>query len=82
MKKIGLKGVVNVFSIDCDAIDTNNVLDIHRYLMKKTWCKIMSGFIKWLLIRLLTSVINASNHRKCVSLNNQHAMSHAYSFTL
>ena len=36
MKKIGLKGVVNVFSIDCDTIDTNNVLDIHRYLMKKT----------------------------------------------
>ena len=78
MKKMRLKGVVNVFSIDCDTIDTNNVLDIHRHLMKKTWCKIMSGFIKKMLIRLLTSVINASNHRKCVSLNNQHGMSHAY----
>ena len=38
----------------------------------------MSGFIKKMLIRLLTSVINASNHRKYVSLNNQHGMSHAY----
>ena len=36
MKKIGLKGVVKVFSADYNAIDTNDILDIHIYLMKET----------------------------------------------
>ena len=36
MKKIGLKGIVKVFSIDYNANDTNDILDIHRYLTKKT----------------------------------------------
>ena len=31
----------------------------------------MFGFIKNMFIKLLTSVVNASNHKKCVSLNNQ-----------
>ena len=35
MKKTGLKGTVKVFSIDYNAIDTNDILDIHRYLMEK-----------------------------------------------
>ena len=35
MKEKGLKGVVNVFSVDYNAIDTNGILDIHGYLMKK-----------------------------------------------
>ena len=37
-KKTGLKGSVQVFSVDYNAIlgcDTNDILDIHRYLMKK-----------------------------------------------
>ena len=29
------------------------------------------GFIKNMFIGLLTSVVNASNHTNCVSLNNQ-----------
>ena len=44
-KKTGLKGSVNFFSVDFDAVDTNNILDIHRYLMKKTKYK-MLGLIK------------------------------------
>ena len=36
MKKTGLKGVVTFFSVDCNPMDTNNILDIHKYLMKKT----------------------------------------------
>ena len=36
MKKTGLKGVVKFFSVDYNPIDTNDILDIHRYLMKKT----------------------------------------------
>ena len=29
-KKTGLKGTVKVFSVDYSAIDTNDILDIHR----------------------------------------------------
>ena len=35
MKKIGLKGVAKFFSVDFSLIDTNDILDIHKYLMKK-----------------------------------------------
>ena len=35
-KKAGLKGTVKVFSVDYNAIDTNNDLDFQRYLMKET----------------------------------------------
>ena len=34
----------------------------------------MFGFIKKTFIGLLTSVVNASNHTKCVSLNNDQCM--------
>ena len=33
MKKTGLVAVVNFFSVDFNPIDTNDILDIHRYLM-------------------------------------------------
>ena len=33
-KKTGLKGTVIFFSFDFSAIDSNDILDIHRYLMK------------------------------------------------
>ena len=36
MKKTGFKGSVKFFSVDFNPIDTNNILDIHRYLMKAT----------------------------------------------
>ena len=35
MKKTGLKGIVKVFSVDYNAIDTSDILDIHRYLTKE-----------------------------------------------
>ena len=35
MKKIGLNGYVYDFSIDYDAIAVNDILEIHKYLMKK-----------------------------------------------
>ena len=34
MKKTGLKGNVNFFSVDFNPININFILDIHRYLMK------------------------------------------------
>ena len=35
MTKTGLKGVVKFFYVDFNLIDTNDILDIHRYLMKR-----------------------------------------------
>ena len=35
-KKTGLRGVAIFLSVDFNPIDTNNILDIHKYLMKKT----------------------------------------------
>ena len=35
-KKTGLIGVVKVFFVDFNVIDTSDILDIHRYLMKET----------------------------------------------
>ena len=35
LKKAGLKGVVQFFSVDFNPIDTNDILDIHKYLMKQ-----------------------------------------------
>ena len=36
LKKTGFKGSVKVFSVDYNAIDTSNILDIHRFVMKET----------------------------------------------
>ena len=36
MKKAGLKEVANFFSVDFNRIDNNYILDIHKYLMKRT----------------------------------------------
>ena len=35
MKNTGLKGYVYDFSVDYDAIAVSDILDIHKYLMKK-----------------------------------------------
>ena len=35
MKKTGLQGYVYDFSVDYDAIAVSDILDIHKYLMKK-----------------------------------------------
>ena len=35
MKKSGLNGYVYDFSVDYDAISVDDILDVHRYLMKK-----------------------------------------------
>ena len=34
MKKIGLKGIAKIFSVDFNPFDTNDISDIHGYLMK------------------------------------------------
>ena len=39
--------------------------------MKNTWYKIIFRLIKKIFMGLLISILNASNHTKCVSLNRQ-----------
>ena len=36
MKKTGFNGYVNDFSVDYDATDVDDIVDIHKYLMKKS----------------------------------------------
>ena len=61
-------------SVGFNPIETNNILDIHKYLMKRTWHKIVFGLIKEIFIGLLIGLVNGSNHIKCVSLSNQKCM--------
>ena len=35
MKKYGLKGIVNFFYVDFNPIDTNDILDTYKNLMRK-----------------------------------------------
>ena len=56
-KKTGLKKVVNFFSVDSNPIDNNDILGIHKYLMKRTWYKIMFVLIKKVFIGLLSSIV-------------------------
>ena len=64
MKKKRSKGIVQFFSVNFNPIDTTDVLDIHKYLMKKTWYKkIMFGLIKKMFIGLLTDLIIQSTFR-------------------
>ena len=39
MKKAGLNGYVYEFSVDYNIIDTSNIINIHKYLMKKNYIK-------------------------------------------
>ena len=73
-KKIELKGIVNFFSVDFNLIDTNDTLDIHRYLMKGKQYKIMFGIIKRHFIAVLSNIVRKSNHTKCPLLSNQKCM--------
>ena len=71
MTKTVLKRVVKFFPADFNPIETSNILDICKYLMKKTWSKIMFGLSKKIFIVLLSNIVNGFNHTKCVSLRNR-----------
>ena len=38
MKKTGLNGMVYDFSVIYETIDISNIINIHKYLMKKQYC--------------------------------------------
>ena len=52
MKRSGLKGIVKVFSVDFNSIDTNNILDILKCLLKRKWYETMFGLVKEIFIGL------------------------------
>ena len=46
MKKVGLKRSVKFFSVDYNPVDTNDILDIRKYLMEGKVYKTMFRIIK------------------------------------
>ena len=55
------------FSVEFKTFDTSNMINIHKHLVKKhkALYKIF-GLIKKMFTGLLTGLLNASNHVKCV----------------
>ena len=74
LKKIGLDWYVYDFSVDYRAFDTSNIIDIHKYIMWKTWYEIKFGLIKKTFMGLLINIVNTSIHTKCISLSNQNCV--------
>ena len=63
-EKAGLKRIENFCFIEFNATATNNILDIHKYLMKRKLYKTVFGLIKEIFIGLLTGGVGASNDWK------------------
>ena len=62
------------FSVDYKAFDVTDITNIHKYFMKKhdtKWCLCK---LQKIFVRLLTSILSASNHTKCVLLSNDKCM--------
>ena len=70
-KRTGLKASATFFSVDINPIDTNDILDSHKYLMKKSVYKTIFELIEKIFMGLLTRTVNASNHTKFISLRNK-----------
>ena len=50
IKKTGLNGYVYEFSVDYNIIDTSNIIDIYKYLMKKDGIKYCLELLKKCLL--------------------------------
>ena len=61
-------------SVDYNSIDNSDILNIHKYFMVKNDIKKCLGKLKNFFVILLTSIVSASNHTKCISLSNQKCM--------
>ena len=70
---------MDAFSVDYNINYTNNILDIHKYLMKIKFNNIMFGFIRKMFIALssVCTQVNFSGSLppkkpiKCLTLNNR-----------
>ena len=75
MKKTGLNDYVYDFSVDYDTIAGDDILDIHKYSMKKKWHSVikMFEFVKKCFFTGLTflSTLTSVNSLSCISMNNQ-----------
>ena len=77
-KKTVLKEIANFFSVDFSSIDTNDILDIHKYLMDRAYYKIMFGVIKKIFIGLVIGLVSGVNHRKSVKQSEMHDSTYSY----
>ena len=67
MKTTKLYGYEYNFSMDCDSIGVDNILDLHKYLMKNYDIKQFFGLLSQLTIALLS--FSKYLTTKCISLN-------------
>ena len=65
-KKSRSKTSCEIFSVDFNPFETNDISDIHIYLMKGKLYKAMFRLIKKIFIGLLSGIVSACNHTKCV----------------
>ena len=66
MKKTGLHSYVYDFNVDYDATDVDDILDIHKHLMKKN-----DSIIKCLSLLKKVLSFMSINFLSCISMNNQ-----------
>ena len=73
MKRTGLHGYVYDVSVDYDAIAVDDILDIHKYLIKKmTQCKNLFELVKKAFAGLtILSSLASVNSLSCISMNTQ-----------
>ena len=69
IKKTGLNGYVYDFGVNYDAIAVDDILDIHKYLMKKNDIYLKNVFFAALAF-FGCNALNV-NPLRCVSINNQ-----------
>ena len=62
------------FVVNYRAFEISNIINIHKYLIKKSKYQIMFVLVRKMFIELLIGLVNGSNHIKCVSLSNQKCM--------
>ena len=71
-KKTGLNGYVYDFSVDYDAIAVDDILNIHKHLMKQKEYKMLRFIKKYFFTAMLFGCnLLSVNPLKCVSMNNQ-----------
>ena len=58
------------FFVDYNNVGLNNIINFHKYLMKKIIYNNVQNYLKMFIV-LLINVVHASNHTKCVSLSNE-----------
>ena len=74
MTKIGFNGYVYDFSVDYDDIAVNDILDLHKYLMKKNnMIQKRLGLLKRNVFSRTNDFIKCKSSAAliCVSMNNQ-----------